>query len=39
LCTRQVIFLTVLQYIIVLFRIFGKEWPNGRAKLSHNSIF
>ncbi len=26
----------VLQYIIVLFCVFGKEWPNRRAKLEPN---
>jgi hypothetical protein len=28
--------MVLLQYIIVPFLIFGKEWPNRRAKLEPN---
>ena len=34
--TMMVIFLMVLQYIIVLFRNFGKEWPNGWPEVEPN---
>jgi hypothetical protein len=27
---------TARQYIIVLFRVFGKEWPNGRPEVEPN---
>ena len=26
----------VLRYIIVLFRVFGEEWPNGRPEVEPN---
>jgi hypothetical protein len=31
--TSDYFFEVVLQYIIVLFRIFGEEWPNGRPEV------
>ncbi len=32
-CARWVIF---LEYMKVLFRIFGEEWPNGQARVEPN---